>query len=212
MLTSESIASLSSALISAQADIEHPTRNATNPHLRNKFANLTEVINRLRPALAKHGLAFIQTVDSAVNGDAPHVTVTTRLIHTSGEWIQGTVGLPVEAQKGLNMPQSAGVVITYLRRYGLSAICGVASEPDDDGNEGKDTATKPTVQQRLNGKHKDDATPEQLASIRKLVAETKSDTDAICGFYKVEKLDNLTTKQADQVIARLNQKMPQHAA
>ena len=58
------------------------------------------------------------------------VLITT-LIHTSGQWISGEYWLnPAKP----NDPQALGSATTYARRYALSALVGVCSEEDDDGN------------------------------------------------------------------------------
>jgi hypothetical protein len=51
------------------------------------------------------------------------------LLHESGQWIKSKLKMPVEKATA----QSIGSTITYGRRYGWSAICGI-SQYDDDGN------------------------------------------------------------------------------
>ena len=55
--------------------------------------------------------------------------MTTMLLHESGQWIKSKLKMPIEKATA----QSVGSVITYGRRYGLSAITGIA-QYDDDGN------------------------------------------------------------------------------
>lgn len=125
MNKSESIASIAKALAAFTAEAENASKNAKNPHFRSSYADLAEVINTIRPVLAKHCLSFIQSpsFDSGV------VSVETMLLHESGEFISGTVSAPVSKQDA----QGVGSAITYCRRYGLAAMCGIAQE-DDDGN------------------------------------------------------------------------------
>lgn len=125
MNKSESIASIAKALSAFTAEAENASKNAKNPHFRSTYADLAEVINTVRPVLAKHGLSFIQSpsFESGV------VSVETMLLHESGEFISGTVSAPVSKQDA----QGVGSAITYCRRYGLAAMCGIAQE-DDDGN------------------------------------------------------------------------------
>jgi hypothetical protein len=61
--------------------------------------------------------------------DEEQVIVVTRLAHTSGEWIEGELAVPVSKADA----QGYGSALTYARRYGLCAITGIAPE-DDDGN------------------------------------------------------------------------------
>lgn len=122
---SESIAKLAPALVSAVAEVENASKNATNPHFKSKYADLAEIINTVKPVFASHGLAVVQ-IPGLRDG---HATVETMLVHSSGEWIKGESGSPLQK----NDPQGVGSAITYLRRYSLAALAGIAQE-DDDGN------------------------------------------------------------------------------
>ena len=58
------------------------------------------------------------------------IVVTTRIMHSSGEWIEGDCILPPTKADA----QGYGSAITYAKRYGLQAMAGVPSV-DDDGND-----------------------------------------------------------------------------
>jgi len=116
---------LAPALASAQGELENAAKASQNPHFRSKYADLAEIINTVRPVLSKHGLSFVQS-PSYVDGI---VTVETVLLHTSGQWVAGSLAVPVTKQDA----QGVGSAITYARRYSLAAIVGIAQE-DDDGN------------------------------------------------------------------------------
>jgi hypothetical protein len=120
---SATIGKLAEALAKAQAEMEGAAKDSTNPHFRSKYADLASVRDACRP-LAKYGIAHLQPT----RADGPHVTVTTVLIHASGEWISEDLTLTA----GQNTPQAVGSAITYGRRYGLAAMVGIAPE-DDDG-------------------------------------------------------------------------------
>lgn len=121
---SASIAKLAGALAKAQGEMEGASKDSTNPHFKSKYADLASVWEACRKPLAKHELAILQPVTA----DGQHVTVTTILTHSSGEWI--SEALTMIAQQAT--PQAVGSTITYGRRYGLSAMVGIAPE-DDDG-------------------------------------------------------------------------------
>lgn len=125
MNKSESIVEIAKALASFTAEAENASKNSQNPHFRSSYADLAEVINTVRPVLAKHGLSFLQ----APRYENGIVTVETMILHSSGEFISSEVSAPVSK----NDAQGVGSAITYCRRYGLSAMCGIAQE-DDDGN------------------------------------------------------------------------------
>ena len=110
---STTIGNLAEALAKAQAEMDGAAKDSTNPHFRSKYADLSSIRDACRP-LAKHGLAFLQPT----RAEGAHVTVTTLLVHVSGEWISEDLTLTA----GQNTPQAVGSAITYGRRYGLAAI------------------------------------------------------------------------------------------
>ncbi|UWG96822.1 ERF family protein [Dehalobacter sp. DCM] len=127
MNKSESIKNLAAALSKFQEEIKNPPNSADNPFFKSKYAPLNDVLNLVRPILTKNGLSVLQSP----SGDGANIIVTTMLLHSSGEWIE-TEPLVLKADK--TTAQGAGSAITYARRYAISAVLGIASEDDDDGN------------------------------------------------------------------------------
>lgn len=124
MTTSESINELAAALAKAQAQITGASRTAANPFFKSRYADLASVWDAVRGPLTAHGLAVVQ----APSTEGARVTVTTRLIHSSGQWIEASLAATCKDES----PQAIGSAVTYLRRYGLQAVAGVPSV-DDDG-------------------------------------------------------------------------------
>ena len=130
MKTSDTINELAGALAKAQAVIGNAHFNRTNPHFKSKFADLASVRDTITPALAANGIAVVQMTSV---GDGA-VIVHTRLMHSSGQWIESEYPIINDTAK----PQAMGSALSYARRYSLSAICNIASEDDDDGNEAQE--------------------------------------------------------------------------
>lgn len=91
------------------------------------YADLQAYLEVCRKPLADNGLSFIQNVGV----DGQKATVSTLLIHASGQWLESD---PLSLTASDSLPQSIGSAITYARRYSLSAVLGMASEADDDAN------------------------------------------------------------------------------
>lgn len=125
MNKSESIAAISAAIAKAQAEVENAGKNAANPHFKSRYADLAEILNTVRPVFSAHGLAIVQMPSF----DAGVASVETMISHSSGEWISSVCSAPVSKQDA----QGVGSAITYLRRYSLAAMAGIAQE-DDDAN------------------------------------------------------------------------------
>ena len=126
MAKSENIGQPAAALSKAQGAIKGAIKDSANPFFKSSYADLASVWDAARAPLAANGLAVVQTTE--LPGDGGAVLVTT-LCHESGEWIDGM--LPIRPVK--DDPQGMGSAITYMRRYALAAIVGIAPE-DDDGN------------------------------------------------------------------------------
>ena len=132
-MMSATIGALAAALAKAQGAIEGATKGKVNPHFKSRYADLSSVVEACKAALSANGLAVVQSVSS--EGDNK-VTITTMLLHTSGEWMRSALTLAA----GKSDPQGIGSAITYGRRYGLAAMVGVAPVEDDDANEASSDA------------------------------------------------------------------------
>lgn len=126
MRSSDTLAAISPALVLALGEIEGAAKSAVNPHFRSKYANLETVVETARPVLAKHGLAVMQGAGKVTDRNC--LTVSTRIIHTSGEWIESDFEIPLAKQD----PQACLAALTYARRGSLMSILGMPAI-DDDG-------------------------------------------------------------------------------
>lgn len=123
---SENIGELARALAQAHGEIRGAVKDSENPFFKSTYADLASIWDACRIPLSKNGLAVIQT-NSQHSTD---VVINTILVHSSGQWISGTISAkPVKVD-----PQGIGSCMTYLRRYALAAIAGVAPVDDDDGH------------------------------------------------------------------------------
>jgi hypothetical protein len=122
----DSIDKLSAAMAKAFPAIEGAVKGKVNPAFRSKYADLSAVIDAIKPHLVEHGLWFVQRTHPVDGG----VGVETVILHASGQSMScGVLRLPAAKQDA----QGYGSALTYARRYSLMAAFGVPAE-DDDGN------------------------------------------------------------------------------
>lgn len=149
MKRSEQINEIAAALSKAQKSFESAERGHVAKVMSKKgegssysfnYADLAAYLDVCRGPLSENGLSFIQEPTC----DGNKVSVTTLLMHQSGQWIESDPLVLTLTGETLT-PQVIGSGITYARRYSLSAITGMASEQDDDGNaaSGNQAATTP---------------------------------------------------------------------
>jgi hypothetical protein len=146
---------MASALAKCQGAITNPKKSSDNPFFHSKYAELSEVWDACRKPLSDNGLCLIQLPEVAYTGEVVNieergqikqveacmVTVTSFLIHSSGERIESV--FTVRSNK--TDVQGVGSAITYARRYAMMSILGIAPE-DDDANGASRKAPTPKQQ------------------------------------------------------------------
>lgn len=125
MNQSESVSNLAASLSKAQAEMGAAAKGAENPYFKSKYADLGSVIEAIKPSFAANELSYVQF---PINGEGS-AGVVTRLMHSSGEWIECGFLIPCKQDA-----HGIGSAITYARRYGLQSVAGIPAESDDDGN------------------------------------------------------------------------------
>jgi len=125
---SDSIGALAPALAAAQAEMGSAQLDQKNGHFRSRYASLASCLHAALPALQSHGLSVLQ--HPGFDPSTQIVSMTTCILHKSGEWMQSTCCLPLGGKKDGHALKSA---TTYLRRTTLVSILGLPEE-DDDGN------------------------------------------------------------------------------
>ena len=152
MKKSESIVELAKALAKFQSEVKQPLKDANNPFFKSKYVPLENVVEAITTTAGPLGLSFTQWATTTENGTPG---VSTLVMHDSGEWIEYP---PIYAKPQKADPQGIGSVITYLKRYALSAVFGITSDSDDDGN----AASAPPSGQRQQQQRPQQPTPPKL--------------------------------------------------
>lgn len=181
------------AVAKAQGEIRGALKDAMNPHFKSKYADLESTWAACREPLSKHGLAIIQSPFT----QGENIGLVTILGHSSGAWIKGRIVMrPMKFDA-----QGAGSVTTYLRRYALASMVGVAPAEDDgeaavtrpNGNgTAKTTAPRP-VEDEQTKEARDD-----FLKIKRGIQEAK-DLFALDQFMDVsrERMDRVKAKSPD---------------
>lgn len=188
-------ASLHTAMALAFGEIESATKAAAGQvgQQKYKYADLTSVIDAIKPALIRHGLFFTQH-------PAPHdrgIQIETILHHASGESMSlGSLFVPADKQNA----QGFGSAMTYARRYALVTAFGVPVEDDD----GKAASTAPAKQPQV-------ITDVQWTALVQLVEATGTDAGKLCQAYNAASLKDFTAEQFNQAKAILEKRLKEKA-
>ena len=135
-MNSEQITNIAKALVESHKTFKPVAQSGMNPHLRSKYSTIADYLNAVQGALLSNGICITQSVSKTDVG----IAVTTKLIHTSGEWIESEACvLPVEKPNA----QAVGSAISYARRYSLAAFLGIAAGTEDDDGAAASKAPAP---------------------------------------------------------------------
>lgn len=149
---SKTIAKIAFALSKAQGQMDAAIKGSDNPFFKTKYASLSEIWDACRKPLSDNELAIVQFPETKFLGEPEiyewtaksqekrlgvktitEVKVITLLIHSSGEWFKNELSTLLPGGDA----QSVGGGVTYMRRYALAPLVGVAPE-DDDAESGQE--------------------------------------------------------------------------
>lgn len=134
MRSSENTENIFKALVLVRSKIEGLAK--TRQSYTNKYVPLDDVVDHLKAILPGHELGYVQLPEG---GTAQTIGLSTRIIHSSGEWLEATAEFALTDMKSVNVSQGAGAAISYFRRYALCAAFGIVGDDETDGNGGKST-------------------------------------------------------------------------
>jgi hypothetical protein len=187
MKTSEQIKNLAEALCKAQSEMGGAVKDSANPFFKSKYADLTSVIKAIKQPFADNGLSYTQFPVSSEHG----VGVITRLMHSSGEWLEHEYILPLVKKD----PQAAGSAITYARRYALQAMAGIPTADDDAESA------------MLRGDKPEPLSEDTVIEVAALIEKTGTDKAKVLQAYKVQRIEDLTADNAKHLISVLEKRL-----
>lgn len=137
---SQDTTELAKALINVQRQLQPATKDANNPFTKSKYATLNSVMDSCRDALLSNGIWLCQYPVPAEPG---YLGLVTKLTHAeSGQWQASLAVVPLPKAD----PQGVGISMTYMRRYALSAMLGIVTEEDTDGEFASGKPNRPQSQ------------------------------------------------------------------
>ena len=162
METSQTLKEFAVSFSKCQGELKNAPKNSENPYFKNKYADLTGIIDTAKPILFKHGFSIIQGLSS----EGKTAIISTLLLHASGEFVKDC--LKLEAKD--SSPQALGSAFTYGKRYAYASILGMATDDDDDGN-GAQPETKKENTKTEPGKTEKKPVANEILAIQKQVNE-----------------------------------------
>jgi hypothetical protein len=175
------------AVSSAKAAIPPITRNATG-HNAKKYADFAAIAKVVDPILGRFGLSYrFRTTQS------DRISVTCVLSHKAGHSEETTLSGPADTSGSKNAIQAIGSTLTYLQRYSLVQMLGLAAAADDDGKAGAGVAT---------------ITQEQADTLRDLLEANGKPREGFLKWAKVEQIEQIPAGDYDACVHAITYKAP----
>lgn len=179
----------SMALFKANPPTIEKDRKVAFDKTKYNYASLANVTRTISTELSKYGLSASWTTKQ--NGV---ISVTCKITHELGHSEETTISADADKTGCKNSIQAIGSTITYLERYSLLALTGLATEEmDDDGR----SAEKPV--ERINDK--------ELSTIVDLIVATETDELKLLKWAGIENLEDLPKSKFQQVVTTLKGKV-----
>lgn len=173
------------AIAAAKAEIPPIQRNATG-HNSKKYADFAAIAKVVDPILGKHGLSYRFRTNQG-----ERIAVTCVLSHKAGHSEETTLSGPADSTGSKNPIQAIGSTLTYLQRYSLVQMLGLAASNDDDGSA---AAGKPTI------------TEQQADQIRDLLEASGKDRAKFLRWAKVDRIEDIPADQFDACVIGIGAK------
>ena len=157
MQKSDTVKDLFIGLVKLRQAIKQPPKDAKNPFFKSNYVTLEGVQKAIDEAKEGTGIDYSQFVETSPDG---RTGVSTMVYSDKGEYI---ITDPLYLQPVKNDPQGNGSVVTYSRRYQLSALFGISSDIDDDGNNASGNQQNRRQQRQGNYQRRQQKTSHQQA-------------------------------------------------
>jgi len=178
------------AVSAAKAEIPAITRNATG-HNSKRYADFAAIAKVVDPIIGKHGLSY--RFRTTQNGT---IAVTCILSHKAGHSEETTLSGPADGSGNKNAIQAIGSTLTYLQRYSLVQMLGLAAAADDDGKASAPVDETPPAPGSI--------TEQQEDNIRDLLEAKSVSLAAFLNWVKQKRICDIPADQYDGCIAGIN--------
>lgn len=183
------------AVAAFKADPPDITKNKKVAYKDVKYshATLDHVASAISECMSEHGLSFNWKTNQL---DGGLIEVICTMSHRMGHSESTKLSSKPDSTGSKNPIQSIGSTVTYLQRYTLLALTGMATrETDDDGAaSGNNAPADPYI------------TENQALDLEALIDDVGADKNGFLKMCKIEKIEDMTATKLPNAIKRLEEK------
>lgn len=170
------------AVAEAKAKIPAITRNRTG-HNDKRYADFAAIAKVVDPVLSEFGLSY-----RFRTSQTDRINVTCILAHRAGHCEETTLSGPADTSGNKNAIQAIGSTLSYLQRYSLVQMLGLAASDDDDGKAAGQV---------------DAITMEQAQELLDIINKAGADVSKFCKAFRIDAVPDLPAKRFEEAKQRL---------
>ena len=200
-------------LMNIQAELKAP-KNQYNAFGKYHYRSCEDILESLKPVLAKHKAAVTISDEIVLIGDRYYVKATATLIDVEkGDKVEvSAYAREDEQKKGMDASQLTGSTSSYARKYALNGLFAIDDTKDSDATNKHDTeqVSRPKVDENKQAIVDNSlATDKQIKAIY-AIAKNKGYTEESLknytkSIYNKDSIKELTRQEASDVIQMLNE-------
>lgn len=178
-------------LLNIQSELKAP-KNQTNKFGGYNYRSCEDILEAVKPLLQKNRVTLTIEDDIIQVGEKLFLKSTALLQDLDSESVLTNQAFAeMSDHKGMSSEQSTGTASSYCRKYCLNGLFLIDDTKDPDTDEfHKQTTVEEMAIEMATGK--------QIEMIKSLV----DDIDSMLNYYGIEKIEDLTKKQASEIIKR----------
>ena len=180
-------------LLNIQQELKAP-KNQRNNFGGYNYRSCEDILEGVKPILKKYGCTLTLEDEIVQVGERYYVRAEAKLydFKDNKTYTVTAYAREQEEKKGLDAAQITGTASSYARKYALNGLFCIDDTKDPDTDEyAKKTGAEPKEEKK--------ASKKQI----ELLTSTVKDIPAMLKYYGVDKIEDLTMKQASDTLTKL---------
>lgn len=191
------------ALKKIQQELKAP-KNQRNTFGNYNYRSAEDILEAVKPLLAKHDAQLTLGDEIVEVGGRIYVKATATLTDGKESAKVSAFAREPEEKRGMDASQITGTASSYARKYALNGLFLIDDTKDADTDEFRKQTNG--NQQQNNAPAPQKISKVTVDSIEGLIAKTNSDRAKLLAFFKISRLEDMTTEQAKKCISMLKSK------
>ena len=173
-------------ILNIQSELKAP-KGQYNSFGKYKYRSCEDILEAVKPLLKENKLIMNITDELVYIGERYYIKATAVIsdIESGEQFINTAYAREEDTKKGMDGSQITGTASSYARKYALNGLFLIDDTKDADTDEYHEQNNKMITKAQI-----------------KQIGELVEDIPAMLNYYNIDKIENMTSDLADQIIER----------